>query len=173
MSIVSLKSIHALFFYWLMLQCIEQCKHIHSTVHLCFHGNSLLLWGAGCQSWKLKSSVRPESTNYGEGNTKSSHTSPCLASIIHPCFEESFPVLKGWSLQSFHSWLLLTLKLPNFTHSLEGHYPGLEKSSDFISSLFTSFSWPDHLFLTSLSDLAKCGKAAYCWHNFYQPLHDQ
>lgn len=95
------------------------------------------------------------------------------ASIINPCFEESSPVLKEWSLQIFHSWLLLTSKLPNFTHSLEGQYPGLEKSSDFICSLFTSFSWPDHLFLTSLSDLAKCGKAAYCWQNFYQPLHDQ
>lgn len=94
------------------------------------------------------------------------------ASILQPWFEESSPALKGWSLQWFHAWLLLLLKLANFTHSLEGHYACLEKSLDFISS-FTSFSRPDHLFLTSLSDLAKCGKADYCWHTFYQPLHDQ
>jgi len=50
------------------------------------------------------------------------------------------------------------LKLPNFTPSLEGHYPGLEKSSDFISSLFTSFSRADHLLPPSSSDLPSVGK---------------
>lgn len=171
MSIVSLKSIHALFFYWLMLQCIEQCKHIHSTVHLCFHGTAVRCWlpvletEIFCSSRKHKL-WRRQYQKLTHITLLCQYHSPLL-------WRGASPVLKGWSLQSFHSWLLLTLKLPNFTHSLEGHYLGLEKSSDFTSSLFTSLFWPDHLFLTSLSDLANCGKAAYCWHNFYQPLHDQ
>lgn len=74
--------------------------------------------------------------------------------------------MKGWSLQSFHSWLLLI-------SWNEGCYPGLEKSSDSISSLFAPFSRTDHLFLASLSDPGKCGKAAYSWHTFHHPLHDQ